>query len=308
MVAVTDRNADMLLKPKQLEKPHVTITIGDKPIEQPMMTAIMQTPTAQIPLNIPLPTVPAPPTSQPLNLVQPPPLAQLQIIDRIPQKIRQRMQDLEMSEDMFDDLLNNFETVREDYIELLKKGFLVFFPYLLGTKWRESRPNSTITGRKLTTLVDLYVEEKRRGKMVSPEYLSKNSCGFEITELLLKRILICFAESKRLVVGVEKEESSVDLHLQAWIYLHMYQRWQQNHPEIKLTLKQIVSIHHMLNFEPGKDDPSPFIIFNLTEALRKLDKQVPENQPLDQQQASPMEFDDQGNISLIDTFLILLLE
>ena len=36
LVAVTDRNADMLLKPKLLEKPHVTITIGDKQIQQPV--------------------------------------------------------------------------------------------------------------------------------------------------------------------------------------------------------------------------------------------------------------------------------
>merc|ERR550534_2076467 len=83
LVAVTDRNADMLLKPKLLEKPHVTITMGDKQIqqpvclltntiEQPMMTAIMQTPTAQIPLNIPYPM-----PIHNLNLVQPPPLPQL---------------------------------------------------------------------------------------------------------------------------------------------------------------------------------------------------------------------------------------
>ena len=36
LVAVTDRNADMLLKPKLLEKPHVTITMGDKQIQQPV--------------------------------------------------------------------------------------------------------------------------------------------------------------------------------------------------------------------------------------------------------------------------------
>ena len=41
-------------------------------IEQPMMTAIMQTPTAQIPLNIPYPM-----PIHNLNLVQPPPLPQL---------------------------------------------------------------------------------------------------------------------------------------------------------------------------------------------------------------------------------------
>ena len=36
LVAVTDRNADTILKPKLLEKPHVTITIGDKQIQQPV--------------------------------------------------------------------------------------------------------------------------------------------------------------------------------------------------------------------------------------------------------------------------------
>ena len=35
LVAVTDRNVDQIIKPKTLEKPHVTITIGDK--QQAMM-------------------------------------------------------------------------------------------------------------------------------------------------------------------------------------------------------------------------------------------------------------------------------
>ena len=174
LVAVTDRNAaDLLLnKPKQLEKPHVTITIGDKPLTQPleppMMTAIMQTPTAQIPLNIPLPV--------PQNVVKPPPLHQLSALpiavptlaavatpavtlsavetsgqlttsgnsqtsvsvenvpqeDFIPLRIRQRLDELGMTDQMFSDLLIIYESVREEYIELLKKGFLVFFPYLIG--------------------------------------------------------------------------------------------------------------------------------------------------------------------------------
>ena len=64
---------------------------------------------------------------------------------------------------------------------------------------------------------------------------------------------------------------------QASIYLHMIQKWQQIHPEIKLTVKQIISIHHMLNYEPGKSiDPSPFVICHLTESLRKLEREVPE--------------------------------
>merc|ERR1712137_966656 len=124
---------------------------------------------------------------------------------------------------MFQELLQIYEVVREEYIELLKRGFLIFFPYLLGTRWREKYSSSSLTGRKLTTLIDMYVEEKRRGRITSPEYLTKVPCGFEVTELVLKQILVC-------------------------------------HPEIKLTPKQIISIHHMLNFEPGKDEPSPEIV------------------------------------------------
>ena len=304
LVAVTDRNADVLLKPKQLEKPHVTITIGDRPVEQPMMTAIMQTPTAQIPLSIPfppaaqpgivLPTVPTPmPQTVNLNLVQPPPLAQLKpylppasspALDPssfLPLRIKSRLDEIGLSESMFQELLQIYEVVREEYIELLKRGFLIFFPYLLGTRWREKYSSSSLTGRKLTTLIDMYVEEKRRGRITSPEYLTKVPCGFEVTELVLKQILVCYAETKRNHIGVNNEggdqyESSLDLDTSSTIYSRMIARWQKIHPEIKLTPKQIISIHHMLNFEPGKDEPSPEIVCYLTESLRKMDKEVPE--------------------------------
>ena len=46
-----------------------------------------------------------------------------------------------MHDQMMMELLKIYESVREEYIELLKKGFLVFFPYLLGTRWRENFPN-----------------------------------------------------------------------------------------------------------------------------------------------------------------------
>ena len=81
------------------------------------------------------------------------------------------------------------------------QGFIVFFPYLIGARWREGRPNSLLTGRKLTSLVDMFVEEKRRGHVISPEYLSKSPCGFEVTELVLKQILVCCAETKRQLLG-----------------------------------------------------------------------------------------------------------
>ena len=58
-----------------------------------------------------------------------------------------------------------------------------------------------MTGRKLTSLVDMFVEEKRRGHVISPEYLSKSPCGFEVTELVLKQILVCCAETKRQLLG-----------------------------------------------------------------------------------------------------------
>ena len=142
-----------------------------------MMTAIMQTPTAQIPLNIPfppqviptvtaipavsaMPTVPAinvpivsavpnlptVPIPAAVNLVQPPPLPQLpSFIPSIPSenttylplKIKARIDEMQLSEAMFRELLKIYENVREEYIELLKRGFLIFFPYLLGTRWRE---------------------------------------------------------------------------------------------------------------------------------------------------------------------------
>ena len=307
LVAVTDRNADALLKPKQLEKPHVTITIGDRPVEQQqaMMTAIMQTPTAQIPLNIPFPQQPATialptvPVTVPttLNLVQPPPLPQLKpfkpVESLLPLRIKARLDELMMNETNFQDLLKIYESVREEYIELLKRGFLIFFPYLLGTRWREKFPNSSLTGRKLTTLIgkrvlnslkfshpklllfsDMYVEEKRRGRITSPEYLTKVPCGFEVTELVLKQILVCYAETKRSFSS--EELLDLDLDQQSQIYSQMIARWQKIHPEIKLTPKQIISIHHMLNFEPGKDEPSPEIVCYLTESLRKMDKEVPE--------------------------------
>jgi hypothetical protein len=84
---------------------------------------------------------------------------------------------------------------------LIFQGFIVFFPYLIGARWREGRPNSLLTGRKLTSLVDMFVEEKRRGHVISPEYLSKSPCGFEVTELVLKQILVCCAETKRQLLG-----------------------------------------------------------------------------------------------------------
>ena len=51
---------------------------------------------------------------------------------------------------------------------------------------------------KLTTLIDMYmyVEEMHRGRITSPEYLTKVPCGFEVTELVLKQILVVVPEQR----------------------------------------------------------------------------------------------------------------
>ena len=43
----------------------------------------------------------------------------------------------------------------------------------------------------------------------------------------------------------------------------------------------MLSIHHMLNFEPGKDDPSPELLCYLSESLRNMEKEVPEERTFD---------------------------
>ena len=96
--------------------------------------------TSSINLPVHLPEM----TNFPSNLVQPPPLPQLKIYNSseiIPQRIRSRLEELGIHDQMMMELLKIYESVREEYIELLKKGFLVFFPYLLGTRWRENFPN-----------------------------------------------------------------------------------------------------------------------------------------------------------------------
>ena len=127
---------------------------------------------------------------------------------------------------------------------------------------------SLLTGRKLTTLVDIFVEEKRRGRIISPEYLTKVPCGFEVTELVLKQILVCHADTKRKLLGqnFSNNTNEVDFNAEAKLYVQMCRRWSKIHPEVKLTMKQMISIHHMLNFEPGKDDPSPGMKFPFPEA------------------------------------------
>jgi hypothetical protein len=55
----------------------------------------------------------------------------------------------------------------------------------------------------------------------------------------------------------------------------MCHRWPRVHPEVKMTTKQLISVHHILNFEPGKDkDPTPELDCQLAEIWKLMEKDV----------------------------------
>ena len=333
LVAVTDRNADQLLKPKHLEKPHVTITMGDRQegagtsikvehpqqyqpqqqqqlvqhqqmIQQPQhhviqqqqqilqqqqptlmmsqqsphpntLTAIMHTPTQQIPLTIPYPI--NVPSYQPRpSVVQPPPLTQLrpQIPDtstHLSLRVKTRLTELNIPEPMFLDLVRMYTATRDEFISTLKKGYLAFFPFMLGAFWRErfSGISSAVTGRKLASLMDLYSEDRRKGKVSSPEYLTKVPSTFTVTEMLLKQLMLCHTETRN------KLQTSLNMSLpNPVVYYEMCRRWPKVHPDIRMTTKQLISVHHMLSYEPGRD-ASPEVDCQLTEIWKMMDREVP---------------------------------
>ena len=323
LVAVTDRNADQLLKPKHLEKPHVTITIGDRqegagtsikvdnpqqqqlqqqhqqqqqqqhiqqqqlsqhqsalmmsqqPPQTATLTAILHTPTQQIPLTIPYP-INVPQYQPRPSVVQPPPLTQLrpqvpESPNQLSTRVRTRLAELNVPESMFGDLINMYSTTRDDFISTLKKGYLAFFPFMLGAEWREkcSGISNSVTGRKLASLMDLYSEDRRKGKIASPEYLTKVASNFSVTELMLKQLMVCHAETRNSMVSQLK--MTVPLPI---IYYEMCRRWPKIHPEVRMTTKQLISVHHMLSYEPGKDS-TPEIDCQLAEIWKTMDKEVP---------------------------------
>ena len=309
LVAVTDRNADQLLKPKHLEKPHVTITMGDRQdiagpslkVEQSQLmqqqpalmmaqppsqhqqpatfTAIMHTPTHQIPLTIPYPI--NIPSYQPRpSVVQPPPLTQLrpQVPVLLPDtsshlslRVRTRLNELNIPESMFSDLIRLYMSTRDEFISTLKKGYLAFFPFMLGAIWRERFPgvSNTVTGRKLASLMDLYSEDRRKGKISSPEYLTKVPSSFSVTELMLKQLMVCHGETLNNLQNLLKVAPPMPV-----VYYEMCRRWPKIHPELRMTTKQLISVHHMLSYEPGKD-ASPEIDCQLAEIWKSMDKEVP---------------------------------
>ena len=128
-------------------------------MQQTSITAILQTPNQTIPLRIPFPiNVPQYTPTRSVSLVAPPPLPQLKPFTNfshqqnsqcqfqetqkdiaqtypraiiIPAKLKCHMAELGLNEKMFIDLLREYEVCRDLYINTLKRGYLMFFPYLL---------------------------------------------------------------------------------------------------------------------------------------------------------------------------------
>jgi hypothetical protein len=107
------------------------------------LTAIMTTPTQQIPLTIPYPiSVPQFQTGPPPTVVQPPPLAQLrpQMMmpaqpDQLSIRVRGRLAELNIPEAYFGDLIKLYSRTRDDFVSTMKKGYIAFFPFMLGAAW-----------------------------------------------------------------------------------------------------------------------------------------------------------------------------
>ena len=311
LVAVTERSLE---KPKQVEKPHVTITIGEKDEPQELhipevdgaavagaavaaaaaaeqqtsITAILRTPNETIPLQIPFPihVPPFPPNNRP-PVVPPPPLTQLKPSQEvksamrpfvIPPRMKDRLNELHLTDGMFFDLLKIYENTREEYINSLKKGYLMFFPFLMGFRWKECYPNWPIPGRKLVAVADAFVEEKRKHRPWLPEYLTKVPCSFTVEETMLRHVMLCHIETKKsLEKDFEERYGANNAPLDpAFVYVEMCKTWSKHHPDTKLTTKQLISIHRMLDYEIGRDDPSPETVCQKVDIWRLLDKEVPD--------------------------------
>ena len=188
LVAVTERNSVGLLKPKPMEKPHVTITIGNKNKECPLedqphlgsgdLSPIDMTKTANLeppqqpiilPINVPrfpLPSQPLPPLPPPPAHQQPQhqqPMPQLTYVTLpahvtpkaifIPSRVKCKIEEVGLDDRDFIQLLEVYEKARNEYIDTLKRGYLAFFPYVLGGIWRreatEGGLNGAVNGRKL---------------------------------------------------------------------------------------------------------------------------------------------------------------
>jgi hypothetical protein len=322
LVAVTDRNSVGLLKPKPMEKPHVTITIGDKSklhhqqkqdnvvvtkqqntlpsvsglgIMQQQHHRQQQQPII-LPINVPRFPLPLQPMQNPNGAPQPLltyVTLPANITPRaifIPSRVKAKIDEVGLNDRDFIQLLELYEKARNEYIDTLKRGYLAFFPYVLGSIWRREvaasgGDGSIVAGRKLQAVVDLYVEEKNKGRVVTPEYLTKKPSSFPVTEELLRQILILHAEIEKnaLMEAAADEDSTSGLGAPvppnpAVLNVDMCRQWQEKYPEARMTTKQLISIHEMLNYDQhlvSDNSASPEVICALSDIWKTMDNTVP---------------------------------
>ncbi|CAB4068267.1 unnamed protein product [Lepeophtheirus salmonis] len=169
---------------------------------------------------------------------------------KIPSRVENRLQELDLSAKDFHDLLSCYTIAREEYINYLNRGYLAFFfPFALQVIWFRQKKDSAsnypkVNGRNLTGLIEMFLEEfySCRSENFPPlEFITTVPCKFNVTELTLKQVISCFAEA----ISNSKLEYSKDVNA--------YESWKNLHPKINFSFKELVSLHRMLIFESNQD-------------------------------------------------------
>ncbi|XP_040572147.1 uncharacterized protein [Lepeophtheirus salmonis] len=168
---------------------------------------------------------------------------------KIPSRVENRLQELDLSAKDFHDLLSCYTIAREEYINYLNRGYLAFFPFALQVIWFRQKKDSAsnypkVNGRNLTGLIEMFLEEfySCRSENFPPlEFITTVPCKFNVTELTLKQVISCFAEA----ISNSKLECSKDVNA--------YESWKNLHPKINFSFKELVSLHRMLIFESNQD-------------------------------------------------------
>ena len=72
----------------------------------------------------------------------------------IPSRVKAKIDEVGLNDRDFIQLLEVYEKARNEYIDTLKRGYLAFFPYVLGGIWRREATEAglngaVVNGRKL---------------------------------------------------------------------------------------------------------------------------------------------------------------
>ena len=147
-----------------------------EPPQQPIVLPI-NVPRFPLP-NQPLPPQPPPPPPPPAHQ-QPQyqqPVPQLTYVTLpahitpkaifIPSRVKAKVDEVGINDRDFIQLLEIYEKARNEYIDTLKRGYLAFFPYVLGGIWRREAAGSCVSGavngRKLQVhmvyIIDRYTQ------------------------------------------------------------------------------------------------------------------------------------------------------